>query len=602
MENEFNYIRIQKNEISGIIIPKFPVVVPGTRTFTFSVDFGTTNTHIEYKIENESTRPFEITELDEQIGTLFNPAGIQDILKHESAINISELIEFELLPFKIGLGEKYKFPQRTVIAENGERNKSSFLPFAEFNIPFTYEVTRKKQKDVFHANLKWAKKDPSNEIAISNFFESIIILIRNKVVMNNGDLSKTGFIWFYPASMRKGRRDDMGSEWEKLCKKYFNVKNHLGAENDKNLTNSISESMAPFYYYKDTQKLIGGGYKPVVSIDIGGGTSDVVVFESYEPKLISSFKFAANSIFGDAYSTAGAAQNNGLIKKYYKKYEDKLNKLKINQLVDILKELKELNKSEDINEFLFSLQNNPDITDKEQISYNKLLSKDEDLKVIFIYFYSALIYHIAELMKMKNIEMPKNIIFSGMGSKTINILTADLETLAEYTSMIFEDVYNDKYSDEDKPLISIELEKPKEITCKGGLLAKQSDYNININSIKTVLTCLENENITKLIYDELNEPTIAKITTYIKSFNTYFLSLNSKYNFEDNFNASPESVKIMKKILNMHIQDYIGSCIEYNKNIGELDSGDKEISETLFFYPIIGTINNLVNNLTVLNK
>src|SRR5690606_31745163 len=103
----------------------------------------------------------------------------------------------------------------------------------------------------------------------------------------------------------------------------------------------------------------------------------------------------------------------------------------------VLASIKDKNKTEDINAFFFSIENNPKIKDKKLFSYNSLLANDEDLKIIFIYFYSAIIYHIADLMRVKQIELPKHIIFSGTGSKVLNVITSDLKILANLSKTIF---------------------------------------------------------------------------------------------------------------------------------------------------------------------
>jgi len=50
----------------------------------------------------------------------------------------------------------------------------------------------------------------------------------------------------------------------------------------------MTESLAPFYFFKGRNELQGGAYKPVVSIDIGGGTTDAGVFKQNEPLLLTS--------------------------------------------------------------------------------------------------------------------------------------------------------------------------------------------------------------------------------------------------------------------------------------------------------------------------
>ena len=51
-----------------------------------------------------------------------------------------------------------------------------------------------------------------------------------------------------------------------------------------------------------------------------------------------------------------------------------------------------------------------------------LCSRDSDQKLIFVLFYSAIIYHTAQIMKAKKMELPQHIAFSGNGSRIINII------------------------------------------------------------------------------------------------------------------------------------------------------------------------------------
>ena len=85
------------------------------------------------------------------------------------------------------------------------------------------------------------------------------MLLRNKVLFNRGNLSQTKLVWFYPSSMKPARKSQLESTWNELFNLYFNpIQQAVG----------ITESLAPFYYFKGTNKLQGGSFKPVVSIDI----------------------------------------------------------------------------------------------------------------------------------------------------------------------------------------------------------------------------------------------------------------------------------------------------------------------------------------------
>lgn len=592
LHNEFDFIQI-KNVVasgaSGIIIPKWQPYSQGNEVFSFAVDFGTTNTHIEYKIGNGSPKPFDITADDVQIATLFHPTKTTEDFGGTGAIAIRELIEHEFVPQHLGNGSEYKFPHRTVIAESHSLNvETETFSLADFNIPFIYE--RKPEKDKIQSNLKWAKKEKGNEKRVRAYFEKIIMLLRNKVLFNRGNLSQTKLVWFYPSSMKPARKSQLESTWNELFNLYFNPTQQAVG---------ITESLAPFYYFKGTNKLQGGSFKPVVSIDIGGGTTDVVVFKQNKPLLMTSFKFAANAIFGDGFSEYGAASSNGLISKYFPYYENLLATNKLYDLSKVLSSIKDKNKTEDINAFFFSIENNPKIKDKKLFSYNSLLANDEDLKIIFIYFYSAIIFHIADLMKQKQIELPKHIVFSGTGSKVLNVITTDLKILSNLSKTIFENVYGSKF-DSDGLSIETEKEMPKEVTCKGGLMLNAEDLAIDIRSIKATHTCLNG--VDKLTYEQLDETAKAKIANYVSEFNNFFFNLNAQYSFSDYFNVTTKSLEIFKDELCKHLRDYLEEGLEYNKKLDEIATDDKEIEETLFFYPLIGAINNLSNHLSQLTQ
>jgi hypothetical protein len=592
LHNEFDFIQV-KNIVStgasGIIMPNWQPYQQGNEVFSFAIDFGTTNTHIEYKIGNGSPKPFDITSDDIQIATLFHPTKTTEDFGGSGAIAIRELIEHEFVPRVIGNGSEFKFPHRTVLAESHSLNiETETFSLADFNIPFIYE--RKPEKDKIQSNLKWAKKEMGNEKRVRAFFEKIIMLMRNKALLNKGNLSKTQLVWFYPSSMKPARKSDLENTWNELFNQYFNpIKEAIG----------ITESLAPFYYFKGTNKLQGGAFKPVVSIDIGGGTTDIVVFQQNKPLLLTSFKFAANTIFGDGYSEYGAASSNGLISKYYPHFENLLSTNKLYDLSKVLASIKDKNRTEDLNAFFFSIEDNPKIKDKKLFSYNSLLSKDEDLKIVFIYFYAAIIYHIAELMKQKQVELPKHLIFSGTGSKTLNIISPDRKILSDFSKLIFESVYNERF-DSDGLTIETEKEMPKEVTCKGGLMLNPEDLSFNVSNIKTTLTCVESKGIEKLTYDRLNENTKADIVSYVNDFNSFFIKLNTTFNFSDYFNVSEKSLEVFKAELNKHLRDYLEEGLEYNMKLDNVGTDDKELEESLFFYPLIGAVNNLSSHLSQL--
>ena len=594
LNDEFDYIYLNdagQVDMGGVIIPKWPHFANGNTVFTFALDFGTTNTHIEYKAGASAPRPFDIIIEDMQIATLFDPAKTSEDFGGSGAIAIREFVDYEFLPEQLGGTNRFKFPTRTVSGEGKDLDLNKETnSLADFNIPFTYEKTHDGVNEI-KSNLKWAKVESGNTKRIRAYFETLLLMMRAKVLRNGGNLSETRLIWFYPSSMTTDRKNSMGGAIEEIFQKYFKANNPpIG----------ISESLAPFYYYKETGQLPGGTYSPAVSIDIGGGTTDVVVFKANKPILLSSFKFAANTIFGDGFFEFGATSN-GLIKKYTPHYETLLSANKQYDLMKVLDSIKDRNKSEDIIAFLFSLENNYRIRDASLFSFNSLLAQDRDFKIVFVYFYSAIIYHVAQLMKTKlpDIAMPTNIVFGGTGSKILRIISPNQRTLTELTELIFEEVFSQDFGT-DSLTIKTEKYHPKEVTCKGGLMTNISELDININKIKSILTGLEDQSITKLVYADLTNDTQQKITNYVATFNKFFLSLDQKMSFSDNFGISYDALEIFRHDMNRHLRDYLAEGLDYSKKLDQVRSDDKEIGETLFFYPIIGIINQMSKQLAEL--
>lgn len=153
-----------------------------------------------------------------------------------------------------------------------------------------------------------------------------------------------------PIEYEIGKIRKMEEIWAKTFQEVFGIK----ADN----TNIIKmpESVAPYYYYKCSDKFHGAASN-VVSIDIGGGSSDLAVFEpsSKQPIMLSSFRFAANVLFGDGFSEIPHGDTNPMIIKYAKYFKDLFNNDddKYGELNGILDDIMEKRKSEDINAFFF---------------------------------------------------------------------------------------------------------------------------------------------------------------------------------------------------------------------------------------------------------
>ena len=601
LNDEFDYASVQLTDnrgnrvAEGMICPRWADNIPGHDAFTFSVDFGTTNTHLECMKGENMPEPLKLSSAarERMLATLYNGEQIlYDVIMKQ-----------ELLPKTIG--EDYGFPQRTVLSETERldaENVDAIVALGDANIPFIYEKESIGYGNRIVPNLKW-----STEIATSKrlkaYLTELAQLMRTKVLLENGDITKTRLVWFYPLAMKVGNIRKMGEMWAKTFKEVFGI-----SATEDNLI-QMPESVAPYYFYKSSSQFRGSASN-VASIDIGGGSSDVVVFESNakQPAILTSFRFAANVLFGDGFSEVPHGDSNPMLLKYvgyFKRLFDGDDE-KYGELNGILDDITAKRKSEDINAFLFSVQGNKVVAGNDVFSYNQRLNEDEQRKIIFIYFYVTLIYYVATMMKHKGLEKPRSVMFSGTGSKVLDIVgnSRDLDLISQ---AVFERVYGEKY-DVDGFSVVMEKKEPKQITCRGALMqVRDGSGRDDVTQLNRMMDDFENPlkyNYSmiakeKLTYDDMSDAEIRKqIVEKVKAYNEFFCQLCDDIHVADRFLVDLKSFQRFKELVSKDLEHHLINGWNFvNKNSDEKNGSDA-IEDTVFFYPIIGSIrDNLIENL-----
>lgn len=576
----FDYIQIRnKNGYSAILVPKFKEQ-RDTEQFEFTVDLGTSNTHIEYqKGNNGICTAFGFDKRDIQVCEMFLPsygvdnkgAKFQDDLGQEE-----QLMEKDFLPKEIGCNE-FKFPTRTVLSCAKHIDWTNVVyPFSLVNIPMTYDKRYDLQYNNVKYNIKWGKGEDLR--VMESYIDCLMIMLRNKVLLNNGNLKHTKITWFYPISMPPKRLKKLREVWDTSYSKYFG---------NSNGTNYMTESDAPIlYFFKHFASATN-----LVNVDIGGGTTDIAFASNANIQLVTSFKFASNSLFENPFSDS---VKNGIIDWHKGDILDLLKKKELGELERVFNSTNNV-KPSNMASFLFSLVDNSMVIkqgiDSKSIDFNRILQDDEDFKIIFVLFYTSIIYHIAQIVKEKGLTPPRHITFSGNGSRIIKVITTDWRLLARYTKIIFEKVLDKPYPSE---LEILGLEKgynPKEATCKGGFVQGFTEtcdnqivvfqsHNHSFVTDKDTYVSVENE---------YKEQTVKSIETF---FDFALNTMNSVFNFDDNFGVTFESLKIAREECKKDLLTYLEKGIALRQE--ESEAQDK-IEETFFFYPIKGVLNALAS-------
>jgi hypothetical protein len=600
-QKSFDRIKITNENANGFLLPNLHEK-GNSEYFTFAVDFGTTNTHIEYKNTSDNTiRPFDIQENNKQISFL--------LVNPDSENSNALVADIDFIPLLMGNDEQFKFPIRTALslAKNKEDTKKAF-PFVQANVVIPYEKRQVPKYNRVLTQLKW----DSTEDEMGYFIDSLCFMLRNKVVLNSGNLSETKIVWFYPLSMAGSRSEVIREKWKLSYSKYFlgtsvTSINDLGEIEDvlkKNII-ELPESVAPFLCYKDDPKY-KDAINNLVSIDIGGGTTDIVfIKDGKKAEYVTSFRFAANSVFGLGEHITP------IVTKYQSEIEQIIEKNDPQwKLRNILSSITS-SVSGDLASFFFSLSNNDMLKDVE-VNFNSMLKRDKyDQKLVFVLFYAAIVYHTAQIMKAIKLPLPRHITFSGNGSRIVNII-ADKEILEELSKAIFEYVFKDeKYSNSGQPSdlnIIQNTKNPKEVTCKGGIKAADKDYIQTPFEPVVLLGTDDTTFINSDTYSSVNiEDSVIKTRNQIKIFVNYVVDdlLNQKYTkgvvaetFVKALDINQRTLQIAKDVIAKEedLSNFTRNGI--NRKIESIsDTASTQIEETFFFYPIASLLNVISNEI-----
>lgn len=586
VEDNFDRILIRVGEVEGYIVPIFKQTEDNANeVFTFAVDFGTTNTHIEYCTRsNPNPRAFDIKVEENKV----EEKQMYKLHKSYTDPDIRTAFEEDFIPDIIG-DERNGFPMRTVFASHSGMNlNNNPIPLADGNIPFLYEKEYVKSWNNISTELKWGGVPDG---LLEMYIDTLFIMMRNKVVLNKGNLSATKLIWFYPASMTIGKINLFSQIWDNAYQKYF------GPNVAQNVI-SISESKAPYLHFIKKKSAA----PETVTIDIGGGTTDVFVVERKQDRILLSFRFASNAIFGDSYNSNPS--ENGFVCKYMESLRKVLESNKLLELQQAMNQIEEQGKSTDIINFMFSLVGEK-VNNNRELNLLSKLSKDGRMRYVFIIFYGSILYFIAKVMKAKGLQKPKTIAFSGNGARTKCILSNKDSMVAEFAKLIFDGVYGDNEGAID---VKMEDDNPKIATCKGGIEDPTPQAYNTIGDIKTVYAGndFNSDEGSDLTYANITSQTESEVVKAVEDFFCFLFELHQKNN-QFLVNSLAADPAIFNDVYEFCTGKASHQLLEVSMTNGiskkrEEDSVNDQtpLEETLFFYPLVGLLHDLAYKISQL--
>lgn len=588
----------------ALLLPKWEKTpYQGNAAFRYGFDFGTSNSYVavENLNANERETRLKTVSLSSSIVSTY-PSGSKAKGNLMQLTSLRTSMQQEFLPEQIG--REFGLPTRTAIITSKNfddtRAKTALL---HANIPFVYgkedfgEVENK-----IKLNLKW-QRDKAGRTYTSAFIEELALLARGYALENDARLEDCRFVWTYPLSMNGAAVNEFEMEWKRCYKKFF-CDDVLRSSADAEIVSKISESVAPILYYRDNKQNLN---QMSLSVDIGGGTCDVLIFKNNEHIKVTSFRFGADTVFG-----AGTVATNQMMQRFCIALEEKL-KTRIDPDCNAMKILRGVRMNTSIgsaeaSSMLFSLASHADLmkVDLNDKSYNSFLQTDSKSKIVFLYYYAAIIYYLTRLLKDNDYPTPWELLFSGMGSKLLNIISVEenLERLTKaFIAKFSEGQYTYAMSDMRTFKITIEQDAPKQVTARG-VLCKEPDAK-RIASLFSNIEYVE-ENTTHyssirtndgapmlLTYKDLfNNDVQNAIINEVERFNNMFIELSKELNFVNNYGCDLQSLKVVEQTLNLNLKPALDT------RIGKLNK-DEFFEESIFedvpfFYPIQWKIAELI--------
>lgn len=548
------------NDVKALILPIFKNVnsnpTLATQEFLFSIDFGTTNTHVSYVMSSpghpfghNQVKSFDYSEDDTQMVMFNNKEGSREFGAFATAL------KRELVPATFG--ETIKFPMRTATYQVSG-NPNTLEMFFNTNIGFNYGEDISRSSD-YKTNIKWDRFDRQDaNDRMSTYFAQMLWMMKNKSVLNDGSNSFK-LVVTYPISMRPNDITNFKGAWD-------------SAKNDVQCNVDIryrTESVAPYYSY-----LAALDYgEPYANMDIGGGTTDMLYVNPFsgEANVFSAF-FAANDLWNDGIDKVNRAlKANGFV-NYYKAVRANLLD---DRRADFEALLNKASSSADIISYLFAND------DWSRLS-NTIKRSPQMMQLPVIHF-SALAFYMAYALHMAELDVPRNLSFTGMGSKYIKLLSSAESDISRLVNAIFHFAGKEKILDNSKlhnASVNVSFApNPKEVTAMGALISL--NYSKPINPSEDIYFGYEDEDPeTTMRYQNITDDVQDSV---IKLFRK-FVSMFQDEGVMDVLSDLGYSVD--EEVIEKLIRYAVPSLRQMKDSSSEGQKGTDKLKEPMFFWPL----------------
>lgn len=567
LRSSFDLVEVTIGGAKGVIVPKMKEVGHAAiaNKYKFAVDFGTSNTYIACSTDGGAhQRTFEIGVNNQQTVFLSSTNKIGEL----SAM--SSYMDREFMPVHLGNGFSMSYPTRTATCEIA--NFENVAPDLFGNISIGFNMMREPNAmDSFKykTGLKWLLEqhpgDAHHTNRVKYYFLQTLWMLKNESFMNGGDDQFEVYITF-PEAMKD--KDALMALWNW-------AKNELGIGCTFFYGTQYSESIAPYNFMAGH---IGGS--SYLNIDIGGGTSDLLIVNKDGAGAIasahySSSIFAADDLWGDGIQiAAGGKLQNGFVDYVLTQIDAAANVIS-DAVLQPLNALRNgvTTSSADVMGYLFKYD--------ADLNTSAIIRGQRNLYSLVFIHYAALMYNVARLINKLDIDIPVKLSFTGMGSKYINLISTGSNIIKNLTVLLLRK-YTGKNVDPAFEIISNPGVDVKEITAKGVLngLGLHPNFQIPADKLKPVVD-YGFDGVDNLTYEDVQTDGVRNAA--LGSFNNFIASL--QHDDFVNFVFGQSGLTISNELIEDLRQFAKDSFVTMSANI-PVEHRPLNVTETLFYWPL----------------
>ena len=563
----FDIIEVHIGDSTGLVLPHMKDIDSknAANKFTFCIDFGTTNTHIAYSLNNAAPNPLTINYGEDEQVVYLNDHRVQDgsHLIEGGFANAAQFLGKLKQEFVIPQMRQGFLPMNTVLCEKRTDDVPGKL-FAGMNVAF-YAGTGDAVLDSntgdnrYIDDLKWNADDAARD-RMRIYFVEMLMIMKHKSLLNEGT-KNFNLVVTYPQAMQGNVKQSFKDAWEDAAQL-------VGL--DPTLISYASESVAPYYSFSRKQSLP----QTYVNMDIGGGSTDILYNEPGEngQRITYSVSFASNDIWGDGCNPLIDKGQNGFVA-----YFDRHHGLRAELAAKYGKVKNQWGKSSSIINQLFKT---PEFRFTDKITSSRLIA-------VPILHFTSLIYYLSLAIKRDELLVPKHLTFTGMGSKYIKMIAKDEVDISNLINVILGHFLGTKVD-----LKVIFAPSPKEVTADGGVMISTAAAN-NIRIIvpdSSNVIGLKQEDIDSVVIVEnvLNGTYKDEVLAHYQNI----VDLLSNRDFKQALQniSSDYSNAISYLYSNVNLMDKFNesydTCVRYVIEPRYSQDRTGDLNESMFFWPL----------------